>query len=339
MKVKDWVEQIIHVAMSKATEDIHFLPIKDGYQVYLRVAGELEQYDVLTNEMGERVIRYLKYMANMDVGEQRLPQDGSLVMPTPQGELELRLSTITNYRLQESLVIRLLYANTKRDEPSSTMAPEQWEQLFNYCHRKSGLIIFSGPVSSGKTTTIYQLLSALYDERPYSILTMEDPVEIKDERFLQAEVNEVAGVTYERLIRSSLRHHPDILVIGEIRDEETAHMVMRAALTGHLVIATVHARDSIGVLGRLEELGVTREQMLQTLLLITSQRLLPGRDRAGRVALFEILTGTMIQTLLLTHRLPENFCPLNTLLEEAYRDGRISQHTAQSYQVETVVTL
>ncbi|MDO4680438.1 MAG: competence type IV pilus ATPase ComGA [Aerococcus sp.] len=339
MKVKAWVETLIQAAMKEKAEDIHLFPRLESYVIYFRVNGVLRRYQELTLDLGERVIRYLKYVSDMDVGERRLPQDGSLVLKVSEGEIELRLSTMTNYRFQESLVIRLLYSHVEGRQEIHSIDTASWQVLFDYCHKKCGLLIFSGPVSSGKTTTIYRLLSALYKEKPYSILTMEDPVEIKDPRFLQAEVNEAGGVTYERLIRSSLRHHPDILVIGEIRDEETARMVMRAALTGHLVIATIHARDCLGVIGRLEELGVSREQLLQTLLLVVSQRLVPLADGSGRMALFERMNGEMIQSLLLNHTLPDTFQPLNQIIEEAYNHGLITADVAHSYQVETTFTL
>jgi len=202
--------------------------------------------------------------------------------------------------------------------------------------RKSGLLLFSGPVSSGKTTTIYRLLQESYDTEPKQIITMESPVEIKDQRFLQVEVNEASDITYDVLIRASLRHHPDILMIGEIRDEETAQMVIRAALTGHLVLATIHAKDCSGVLSRMKELGVTTEQLLQTLLLVTTQRLLPLKN--GQLAvLFEVMKAEEIYPYLLHQELPDSFISLNQKLEEASKNGKIDQEIRDAYWVETAL--
>ena len=211
----------------------------------------------------------------MDVGEKRKPQSGAAHLMVDDHAIELRFSTITNVLLLESLVIRVIRQQAKNQPTIRTYFPEDILLLTSLIRRKSGLILFSGPVGSGKTTTIYQLLRARMAEETLQIITMEDPVEIYEEKFLQTEVNEMAGISYDVLIKSSLRHHPDVLMIGEIRDEETARMSIRGALTGHLMIATIHAKDALGVIARLQELKVTNEQLKQTLIGVVSQRLVP----------------------------------------------------------------
>lgn len=321
-------------------DDIHVIPEDGTYDVYYSVGGKLYPKGNYPLEEGERWLRYIKFVANMDVGERRLPQDGSLVYTfADTATVELRLSTIANYLMQESLVIRLLNPQVTFDKPFHNLSESVVNRLWTAAHRKSGLMIFSGPVSSGKTTTIYQLLHALYAEQPRNIITMEDPVEIKHPKFLQVAINERAGVTYDRVIRASLRHHPDILMICEIRDEETAHMVIRAALTGHLVLATVHARDSIGVIGRLKELGISNEQLLQTLLLVTSQRLLPKKTADEVLPLLDLMNSAEISSYLLTKQVPASVKRLNQQLEEVYRDGLITQDTCQSYRLEEIKEL
>ncbi|OYW69285.1 MAG: general secretion pathway protein GspE [Aerococcus viridans] len=271
----------------------------------------------------------------------QIQEDSHFGLLIDDQKIELRLSSISNYLMHESLVIRVFHSSELKEIVPSIMNVSAYQVLNSYMRRKSGLMIFSGPVSSGKTTTIYQLLRSAYEQRTSQIITIEEPIEIKEPKFLQTEVNEKADITYDRLLSASLRHHPDIILIGEIRSEQTARMVIRAALTGHLVLATVHAKNTFGVIGRLKELGITNEQLLQTLLLVTAQRLVPIHNESNdevtdKLALFELLHGEDLSRFILKQDLPANFKSLNALLKEAMEYGLISQATMEEYQVETV---
>lgn len=333
--------QLIKNAATAGVSDIHLLPETTNYHVYFRVPAGLKNVVKLSFESGERLISYFKFSANMDIGERRKPQTGSFDFQLDKGSMELRISTISNYLYQESMVIRLLYKHdAKEAEPLDVFFPQDYIQLTQLLDYKSGLILFSGPVDSGKTTTIYHLLRRKYAQSPIQVITMEDPVEIKEPRFLQSEVNEQAGIFYETLIKQSLRHHPDILVIGEIRDEETARMAIRSALSGHLVIATVHARDCFGVIGRMQELGVTLQQMQQTLLGLVSQRLInkycPFCMGAcsihchyygihhKRAILFEMISGKSLKNIFDEKGAKLPFSGINEKLQKAYLCGYIS---------------
>lgn len=220
----------------------------------------------------------MKYRAGMDVGEKRRPQSGAMQYAFENGKvIDLRLSLMTNYQMQSSMVVRLLHVSRSQEHENGfiTLSPLEMARLERYLQRKSGLILFSGPVGSGKSTTMYELLRRRVGNENLQVMTMEEPVEIHEPRFLQMEVNEKAGINYDLLIKSALRHHPDVMLIGEIRDEETAKMVIRGSLTGHLMLATVHAKDCAGVVARLVELGVSRNLLEQTLIAIVAQRLLP----------------------------------------------------------------
>lgn len=332
---------MIRIAIVKRSDDIHILPEGDQYHLFLRDGYQLQLQETLSFDIGSQVIRYLKYMADMDVGEKRMPQDGAVVYDLDNNKIELRLSSISNYLMHESLVIRVFHSSTMLEPSIHDLNSDSYKTMQMYMKRKSGLLIFSGPVSSGKTTTIYQLLRHAYKIRTSQIITIEEPIEIKEPAFLQTEVNEKADITYDRLLSASLRHHPDILLIGEIRSEKTARMVIRAALTGHLVLATVHAKDTLGVIGRLKELGITNEQLIQTLLLVVAQRLLPvadqDRDQAvDKIALFELLHGDDLQGFILKQEIPKSFRSLNQILKEGYEGGVISKDTMEEYQVETI---
>ena len=285
----------------------------------------------------------------MDVGEKRKPQSGATHLEIDSKAVELRFSTMANVLLLESLVVRVIRQQLRSNYSVQTYFPQDIECLRSLLNRKSGLVLFSGPVGSGKTTTIYQLLRERMAQETVQIITMEDPVEIYEANFLQTEVNELAGISYDVLIKSSLRHHPDILMIGEIRDEETARMAIRGALTGHLMIATIHAKDTLGVIARLQELQVSPEQLKQTLIGVVSQRLVPrycyqcqGDCRplctltplgTKRAALLEILTGKALRETLFFHDTPQSLVTLNQKLRKAWACGYINEKTFTQFEV------
>lgn len=331
-KFEEWLNK----ARQCHCDDIHINPRDDAYQVFIRYRGKLNLVEEMPLDQGSKMIRYIKYIANMEVGERRRPQDGGLLYSLSDGQnVELRISTIGNYLLQESLVVRLLHQNHSYRPEANEVNKEDYLALEQAMQRKSGLIIFSGPVASGKTTTIYQLLRQAYQKRKQQVITIENPVEIKESAFLQTEVNPKAGIDYDHLISASLRHHPDILVIGEVRNEHTARMMIRAALTGHLVLATIHAKNTRGVIGRLKELGITKEQLRQTLLMVTSQRLLPSAQVSDQqMVIYERLDGENLLLAVNNQAFTKNFKSLNYKLKEAVASGYISEQSYQYHHIE-----
>ncbi|MBS4461561.1 Flp pilus assembly complex ATPase component TadA [Aerococcaceae bacterium zg-B36] len=329
--IEEDVQQLIKDAVESNVSDIHLLPVNQHYVLYFRQFGKMAFYAERALDWGKKLISYLKFLANLDVGEKRKPQSGAIHYQMAIGQIELRLSTITNIDLIESLVIRVIHQKKHEQNNMNVFFPNDVMRLKRLVQRKSGLILFSGPVGSGKTTTIYHLLRNRMADETLQIITMEDPVEIIEPQFLQTEVNYRAGVSYEQLIKAALRHHPDILLIGEIRDEETAKMVIRGALTGHLMIATIHAKNTLGVIGRLQELSVTTQQIQQTLIGIVSQRLIPSFQEQ-RYALFEILEGKALYAA--CHQQPMTFRTLNQRLRKAWANGYLS--TKSYYQFEII---
>ncbi len=346
--IEQEAEWLIAQANEVGVSDIHLLPSENDYESFFRINGTLNLFSEHSFDWGKRLISYFKFLANMDVGERRKPQSGSCALTIDNNTMELRFSTITNVKLYESLVIRILKQSKINDSQFRTYFPKYQTILRQLVRRKSGLILFSGPVGSGKTTTIYQLLRERIEDEPLQIITMEDPVEIYEPRFLQTEVNLRAQVTYDVLIKASLRHHPDILMIGEIRDEETARMAIRGALTGHLMIATIHAKNAIGVLGRLQELQITPQQLSQTLIGIVSQRLIPrfcalcGSQCSQkcthipkdlqRLALLEILHGSALE-MNLQQPDTDSYRTLNQELRHAWSLGFINQKAFAHYEL------
>ena len=221
----------------------------------------------------------------MDIAEHRRPQVGAFDFEYNKQVYYLRLSSLGDYTDYESLVIRIIY----RVNEGKYFFNQQLELLKSLA-QKRGLIITSGPTGSGKTTTMYKL--AKYVGQDKMVMTIEDPVEIHEASFLQTQVNLEAAITYPILLEAALRHRPDILIIGEIRNAITARLAIDAALSGHLVFATVHAKSTLQTISRLESLNITKSELVNCLTAVCYQRLLPTKD--GFSCLMDIASGNFL---------------------------------------------
>lgn len=262
--------QLIQEASLKQAQDIYLIPQKDSYQVFMRVGDSRQKIGDYEWKDATNLISHFKFVSGMNVGEKRRTQLGSCDYHIDQqGLVSLRLSTVGDYRGHESLVIRLLATQ----ESQLHYWFDSFERIEKAIHGR-GLYLFAGPVGSGKTRLMYALMEKYMQDS--QIITIEDPVEIKQDAILQLQVNNSIGMTYDNLIKLSLRHRPDLVIIGEIRDTETAQAVIRASLTGAMVFSTIHAKSIPGVFSRLIELGVKRDELLNCLNLIAYQRLIAG---------------------------------------------------------------
>lgn len=269
--VQDMGRALIAKAREKQAQDIYLIPKKDHYQVFLRIGDDRLELDKLDSQQAASLISHFKFVAGMNVGEKRRSQLGSCDYDCGQEQVSLRLSTVGDYRGQESLVIRLLFDGRRE--------LHYWFDGFERAKAmigQRGLYLFAGPVGSGKTTLMHQLVADVFAGQ--QVISIEDPVEIKEEAFLQLQLNEAIDLTYDSLIKLSLRHRPDVLIIGEIRDAETARAVVRASLTGAVVLSTVHAKSISGVHARLLELGVSPEELANCLAGVSYQRLIAKGD-------------------------------------------------------------
>lgn len=342
-ELEEFSLELLQVALDARIPDIHILPDQVTYKVFLRMNSGLKLYEEISYDLGLRLIAHFKYLGDMDIGDSRRPQSGACKLQLKQGELNLRLSTMTNFHANESLVLRLMTAMQDFDLASHTFFPDLIPDLERLVKYDSGLILFSGPVGSGKTTTMYQLLRQETRINPKKVICIEDPVEIEVPDFLQIQVNHKAGITYNRLLKQCLRHHPDIIVVGEIRDEETAQAVIRSALTGHLILATVHAKNAEGVVDRLEELGVSRQLLRQVMLGVVFQKMIPRyctpcQDNAQldcdhiptsqkKSVLFDVRTRNLLSE---NKKQMENF---NYWMRKALKNGSINQESYDRYCV------
>ncbi|CAJ1228671.1 competence type IV pilus ATPase ComGA [Lactiplantibacillus xiangfangensis] len=286
MSIEQQLKRIIQAATAQRASDVYWLPVSSGYQVLLQAAGQLRPLMRVKADVAQQLINHVKYQSNMAISDHRRPQLGAMTLTVDQQPLNLRISTVGDFMDRESLVVRILYEMA--DATFQYLIPDQRDQLVALMHR-SGLILFSGPMGSGKTSTMYDLVQELRATK--MVMTIEDPVEIYEPAFLQLQVNPTAKMAYPELLKVGLRHHPDVFIIGEIRDGETAQIAIQAALSGHLVLSTIHARGVYGIAARLAQLGVAPAALRQALTAATYQRLVPLTD-GSLATLFDIVTET-----------------------------------------------
>lgn len=267
--VQEIAKEMIRQAREEGAQDIYLIPKADCYEVYMRIGDERRFIQTYDSQVLAAVISHFKFLSGMNVGEKRRSQLGSCDYDCGEGQISLRLSTVGDYRGLESLVIRLLHDEDRELLFWFENLPELRDKI-----RSRGLYLFSGPVGSGKTTLMHYLAQQAFAGQ--QVMSIEDPVEIKQETMLQLQLNEAIGMTYDSLIKLSLRHRPDLLIIGEIRDRETARAVVRASLTGATVFSTIHAKSIRGVYERLLELGVSEDELRMVLQGVCYQRLIGG---------------------------------------------------------------
>jgi competence protein ComGA len=302
--VEFYVSKAVHLGAS----DLHIIPKENHVTIKFRVDGDLYSEKPCHKKKAEKMISHLKFLARMDIGEKRIPQSGSLTMSINNERYYLRLSTLPT-RGEESLVIRFHRNFIPREIRELVLFESAYRKLMKIMSNPNGLIVVSGPTGSGKTTLLYSMLQQLFQQEEKHIVTVEDPIETENDCFTQVEINEKAGMTYETIIKELLRHNPDIIMIGEIRDTKTAKAAIRASMSGQLVFATMHANDTLACLERFSEFGISFVDLKQSLRGVISQRLLKLRchlcgnnchplckiqKKIRRSCIFEILAGELL---------------------------------------------
>ncbi|MBD2462160.1 type II/IV secretion system protein [Oscillatoria sp. FACHB-1407] len=277
------IKTLIASALRNRASDIHLAPSPNGLQVRYRIDGILRHVTTLPPDISRKVIVSLKVMSDMDIAESRRPQDGRIgeryfaEQEQEQG-LDLRVSTLPcvggrKGEPAEKAVLRLLRQQNSFTTIADLGFSERTRQIYEgWLREPQGMVIFTGPTGSGKTSTLYTSLQAIATES-VNIVTVEDPVEYVLPGITQTQVHEVAGMTFAAGLRAILRQDPDIIMVGEIRDNETAETAVRAALTGHLVLTTLHTNDAIGAIPRLKDIGPDPGLISDALLGIVAQRL------------------------------------------------------------------
>ncbi|MGM9968126.1 competence type IV pilus ATPase ComGA [Rummeliibacillus sp. TYF005] len=282
--------QLLQKAIDFGASDLHLMPSKEQYSVYFRKYGQLKSVGQLPQDIGDRMISYLKFLSSLDISEKRKPQSGSFEQIFNDKHISFRVSTLPSVYLKESLVIRLMLQNRTLPISELSLFPHSANQLVELVERPQGILFMTGPTGCGKSTTLYSLIHHLATKHQKHIISLEDPVENNQSDLLQIQVNERAGVTYAVGLKAILRHSPDVIMIGEIRDRETAQIAIEAVLTGHLVVTTVHSKNTVGCLYRLLDLGISLEELKQTVLGVVAQRLVHLKSTQKATAVFEVLS-------------------------------------------------
>ncbi len=265
-------KMIIEEAAAIDASDIHIEPGESSTRVRYRVDGLLKETMEVPRWMHENLVVRIKVLARLDISERRVPQDGHITGEESNG-VDIRVSILPT-RWGEKVVIRMLRRGRSLMSLSQLgFQPDVEERLHALIRRPQGILLSVGPTGSGKTTSLYALINEIRQE-PLNIVTIEDPIEYEVMGISQVQVNEKAGLTFAKSLRSILRQDPDVILVGEIRDADTANTAFHAAMTGHLVMSTLHATDSISALLRLSELSVDRNVMASALIGIIAQRLL-----------------------------------------------------------------
>ncbi|MBI5307003.1 MAG: Flp pilus assembly complex ATPase component TadA, partial [Planctomycetes bacterium] len=269
--VKKWVGLMFMDAILDKASDIHFEAFEAGFKIRYRVDGILYEKIAPPRQLGIPIVSRIKVMAGMDISERRLPQDGRIQLNVGGMPIDLRVSTLPT-KFGESVVMRLLNKSAVSLNLETLFArPEDLKLMLQLLNKPNGIILVTGPTGSGKTTTLYAALNRLNDAYT-KIITTEDPVEYDVEGLIQVQINSSLGVTFAQCLRAILRQDPDVILVGEIRDEETARIAIQAALTGHLVFSTLHTNDSPTTVTRLIDMGVKPYLISATVEAVISQR-------------------------------------------------------------------
>ncbi|MFH0762386.1 MAG: ATPase, T2SS/T4P/T4SS family [Candidatus Omnitrophota bacterium] len=266
------VDLIIRQAIDERASDIHIEPFKDKISLRYRIDGKLYEIPPPARHLHISIISRIKILSRMDIAEKRLPQDGAFLVKIDERPIDIRVSTIPTI-YGEKIVMRLLdRSQVVLDLNLMGFDARQLEQIRKGIIAPFGLIFLTGPTGSGKTTTLYAILSEVKDVSK-NILTIEDPVEYKLEGINQVQVKPEIGLTFAAALRSFLRQDPDVMLVGEVRDLETAQICIRSALTGHLVLSTLHTNDAPSAITRLMDIGIESYMLAPSILVIVAQRL------------------------------------------------------------------
>jgi general secretion pathway protein E len=266
------VNELVRLAVAQRASDIHLEPKHDMMQVRLRVDGSLVDVQPIAITVAPNVVSRVKVLAKMDISERRLPQDGQIAIDFEGGQrVHLRASTFPASQ-GEKLVLRVLSGQQLTSFERLGIEPDGQATLRDVVGRPQGFVVTSGPTGAGKTSTLYALLQ-LIDPREVNVVTLEDPIEVELYGVTQGQVNVRTGFTFATGLRAILRQDPDIILVGEMRDAETAGIAMQAALTGHLVLSTLHTSDTVETIVRLVDLGIEPWIVANALSAVLAQRL------------------------------------------------------------------
>lgn len=270
--ITDIVNNIILDGIKRKASDIHFDPYEKGLRIRMRIDGSLMDYSHVPLYIQKNMITRIKIIAGMNITESRIPQDGAIKNKLENVNVDLRVSSLPT-NLGEKIVIRILdYSMSSAGIEELDFNKENYNKVVKMMNEPNGIILVTGATGTGKSTTVYSILQRLNTE-DRNIITVEDPIEMNIEGINQVQVISEIGLTFANVLRSILRQDPDIIMIGEIRDDETARIAVRASITGHLVLSTIHTNNSLNTIERLTDMSVERYLLGAALTGIISQKL------------------------------------------------------------------
>jgi len=286
------INAILSEAIKDGASDIHIEPYEENLAIRFRVDGILKEKLNPNSRIAPLLNARIKVMSNLDIAERRMPQDGRMSLKLGEKWIDIRVSTLPS-SFGERLVLRLLdKADASLDLRELGMTDEMTKDYLDQLKSTSGIILVTGPTGSGKTTTLYSGLNYLNDQTR-NILTVEDPIEYALEGIGQTQVNNKVGLSFAKGLRAILRQDPDVVMVGEIRDKETAETAIQASLTGHLVLSTIHTNDAVGAITRLVDMGVEPYLLASSVKMVIAQRLVRKIDDeqklSGRIGIFEMI--------------------------------------------------
>ncbi|MFD0963854.1 GspE/PulE family protein [Pseudofulvibacter geojedonensis] len=291
----DFLEKILISAKEIGSSDIHFEPYENKCRVRLRIDGKLKEHYIISLEEYPIIVNKLKIKASLDISEKRLPQDGRITMNNGNEEFDIRVSSLPTL-YGEKIVLRILSKDTNNISLEKLGFTDAELSTYKEGTKKpNGIVLISGPTGSGKTTTLYATLKLLNDDKT-NILTIEDPIEYTLEGINQVQLKENIGLDFSSTLRTFLRQDPDIIMVGEIRDAKTANMAIRAALTGHLVLSTIHTNSAWATISRLIDMGIPPFLIASTLNISVAQRLVR-----------KLCDNCKIEEITLSKHFPESF--------------------------------
>ena len=313
-------EELLELALQNKGTDIHFNIVDD--EVSIAIRGIHGRFEVPAEREDIQLFNYLQYQAHLDITCMNKPQSGAFNHYYAGEFYDFRFAVLTTPRRRNG-VLRILNCHNGLTLDELTYQSDVQDMFKQWVRMRSGLVIFTGLTGSGKTTTLYSLLQMAGNRTVYSL---EDPIEVVQENVIQLEINERIGFSYDEGIKQILRHNPDIIMIGEVRDEKTAKMTIRAALTGCLVMTSLHARSTVSAINRLLELGVNRSDLAESVIGIVNQQLFKKYQEDNYTCIYDILDQQQLHDYLINGK------PLATEMDRLIRKA-VNEHKIETETV------
>lgn len=326
--MKEILEEVFKDAMCLNATDIHLTLESNTGLIRVRRRGEMTPLREVSIEAYRKLVNYLKFTAELDINEHKIPQSGRTVFEVDDGAVGVRVSTLPISLMNEIIVIRILNPMGNRTSGDLFYEQEDYDFLKEFMQRMQGLILFTGPTGSGKTTLMYRLIDEVIREKNRQVISIEDPIEYDLDGMIQVEINEKASMDYAPLLKGVLRCDPDVIMFGEIRDANIASQLLKASLSGHLVLSTFHSKSAVSTLSRLKDYGLYTEELMQSISLIINQRIIHTRE--GSFIIYECMDNGQIKGFLMEDSL--ELTTIEMKLETLFEKEVITEDEFKAYK-------